>query len=44
VTQCDSVMTSFREEAAPKREKGVDGVSWANANFIGSKNKENLSV
>jgi hypothetical protein len=32
-------MTSARGEAAPGRGKGRDGVSWADVNFIGPKNK-----
>jgi hypothetical protein len=33
---------SVGEEAALRREKGGDDVSWANANLTGSKNEENL--
>jgi hypothetical protein len=41
VTRFDSVVTLVGGEAAPRRGKGVDDVSWADANLTGTKNKEN---
>jgi hypothetical protein len=29
-------------DAAPRRGKGGDNISWANANFTGLKNEENI--
>jgi hypothetical protein len=42
VTRCGGVMTSARGEVAPRRGKGEDDASWADANLTGPKNKENL--
>jgi hypothetical protein len=42
VTQRDGVTTSVGGETEPGRRNGGDNVSWANANFTGPKNKENL--
>jgi hypothetical protein len=36
------VTTSARGEVAPGRRKGGDDVSWADADLIGLKNKQNL--
>jgi hypothetical protein len=38
VTRRGGMMTSVGGEAAPKREKGGDDVSWAGANLTGLKN------
>jgi hypothetical protein len=42
MAQRGGVTTSVGGKAAPERGKGGDVVSWADANFIEPKNKENL--
>jgi hypothetical protein len=37
----DGMTTLARGEAAPRREKRGDNVSWADANLTRSKNEEN---
>jgi hypothetical protein len=41
VARCSGVATSAGREATPRREKGEDDVSWADANLTVPKNKEN---
>jgi hypothetical protein len=41
VTWCDDVTTSAVGEVAPRRGKGGDDASWADANLTRPKNKEN---
>jgi hypothetical protein len=41
VTRRGGVTMSAREEAALRREKGVDDIDWADANLTGQKNGEN---
>jgi hypothetical protein len=35
-------MTSARGEAAPRRGKGGDNISWVDANLTGSKNEKKI--
>jgi hypothetical protein len=42
VARRGDVATSAGGEAAPKRGKGGDDASWADPNFKGLKNEENL--
>jgi hypothetical protein len=41
MTRYGSVMTTVGGEVAPRRKKGGDDDSWADANLTGSKNEEN---
>jgi hypothetical protein len=41
VTWCGSMATSIGGETTSGRGNGGDNTSWADANLIGSKNKEN---
>jgi hypothetical protein len=41
VTRCGGVTMLIGGKVAPGRGKVGDDVSWADANFIGPKNKEN---
>jgi hypothetical protein len=44
VTQCGDVTTSIGGEAAPRRKRGGNDISWVNTNLTEKKNKKNHAV